>query len=113
VRIIRSGARGRDVRDVQQRLGNLGYKIDAAELVARYGEATEAAVRAFQQQRGLLADGIVGPETWGELVEAGYHVGDRTLYLRYPYFRGDDVRALQRRLNALGFDAWREDGIFG
>jgi N-acetylmuramoyl-L-alanine amidase len=60
-----------------------------------------------------VADGIVGPDTWNRLVEAGFALGDRTLYLRRPFFRGDDVLALQRRLNALGFDAWKEDGIFG
>jgi N-acetylmuramoyl-L-alanine amidase len=46
-------------------------------------------------------------------VEAGYRIGDRTLYLRSPAFRGDDVRELQRMLNALGFDVGKEDGIFG
>jgi N-acetylmuramoyl-L-alanine amidase len=55
----------------------------------------------------------MGPDTWGQLVEAGYRIGDRTLYLRSPFFRGDDVRELQRRLNQLGFDAGREDGILG
>ena len=55
----------------------------------------------------------MGPDTWGQLVEAGYRLSDRTLYLRSPAFRGDDVRALQRMLNALGFDAGKEDGIFG
>jgi N-acetylmuramoyl-L-alanine amidase len=35
------------------------------------------------------------------------------LYLRTPHLRGDDVAELQTRLNALGFDAGREDGIFG
>ena len=58
-------------------------------------------------------DGLVGPDTWHQLVEAGWSLGDRTLYLRQPSFRGDDVRALQRRLNALGFDAGREDGFLG
>jgi len=33
--------------------------------------------------------------------------------LRKPMMRGDDVADLQRRLNALGFDSGREDGIFG
>ena len=56
---------------------------------------------------------MVGDDTWGELVEAGYSLGDRLVYLRYPYDRGDDVRALQASLNVLGFDVGREDGIFG
>lgn len=113
VRIIRLDSHGPDVADVQQRLIALGSLIDASELDGTFGATTEAAVRRFQASRSIPADGIVGPETWGQLVEAGYRFGDRTLYLRYPYFRGDDVRELQRKLNALGFDAWREDGIHG
>jgi N-acetylmuramoyl-L-alanine amidase len=113
MRTIRTGDQGEDVADVQQRLVVAGESIDAGELGGRYGASTEAAVRAFQQRRGLLVDGIVGAETWGELVEAGLSLGDRTLYLHSPHFRGDDVRALQRRLGSLGFDAGRVDGIFG
>src|SRR5205807_8442388 len=112
-RTIRAGDVGDDVRDVQHRLVAVGYSLPTTELGGSFGSLTAAAIRAFQQQRGLLVDGIVGAETWGELVEAGFALGDRTLYLRNPYFRGDDVRALQRRLSALGFDAGREDGIFG
>lgn len=70
-------------------------------------------MRAFQERRGLLVDGICGRQTWSALVEAGYRLGDRLLYLRTPYLRGDDVADLQRRLGALGFDAGRVDGIFG
>jgi N-acetylmuramoyl-L-alanine amidase len=110
-RLVR-GARGGSVLDVQARLGSLGYRIDPGEHGV-FGPATEAAVREFQQRRQLLVDGAVGPETWDELVEAGYAFGDRILYLRYPYHRGDDVRALQASMNLLGFDAGREDGIFG
>jgi N-acetylmuramoyl-L-alanine amidase len=114
VRIIRPGSRGADVHDVQQRLVALGHRIDPEELDdGNYDATTTSAVRTFQTSRSILIDGIVGPETWAHLVEAGYRLGDRTLYLRYPFFRGDDVRELQRRLNGLGFDAWREDGIFG
>ncbi len=61
----------------------------------------------------MLVDGIVGPQTWSALVEASWRLGDRTLYLKHPPMRGDDVLALQTALNALGFDAGREDGIFG
>ena len=112
--IIRSGERGNDVRDAHDRLVALGFHIEAGEATAEeYGPSTEAAVRNFQQERGLLVDGVIGPDTWHELVEAGYSLGDRVLSLRRPPFRGDDVRALQRRLNLLGFDPGREDGIFG
>lgn len=78
-----------------------------------FDDATREAVRLFQQARGLAADGIVGPETWRALVEAGYALGDRLLWHSRRLMRGDDVRDLQRRLNQLGFDAGAEDGIFG
>jgi N-acetylmuramoyl-L-alanine amidase len=113
VRSIRRGDEGVAVRDVQHRLTELGHRVDAAELGGAFGPSTEAAVRTFQLARRLPADGIVGADTWSQLVEAGYRLGDRTLYLRVPAFRGDDVRALQQMLNALGFDAGKEDGIFG
>lgn len=70
-------------------------------------------MRAFQKARGLRTDGVCGEQTWAALVEAGYRLGDRLLYLRQPMLRGDDVAALQGRLGALGFDAGRDDGIFG
>ena len=111
---MRRGHRGWAVRDVQSRLTGLGHVVDSGELEGHlFGESTEQAVRAFQQERGLLVDGLVGGDTWEELVEAGYAPGDRVLYLRSPYFRGEDVRSLQGRLNVLGFDPGREDGIFG
>jgi N-acetylmuramoyl-L-alanine amidase len=78
-----------------------------------FGHETEAAVRAFQATRGLETDGICHRSTWARLVEAGYRLADRLLYLRTPYLRGDDVVDVQRRLNALGFDAGKVDGIFG
>lgn len=78
-----------------------------------FGVGTEEAVRAFQQARGLRADGICGPETWSALVEAGYRLGDRVLFLRHPLLRGDDVAALQRQLGVLGFDPGKVDGKFG
>jgi N-acetylmuramoyl-L-alanine amidase len=114
VETIRPGHRDDRVRDVQRRLLALGFHIESREIEGgAFGGSTHAAVRTFQQERGLLVDGLVGTDTWHELVEAGYSLGDRVLYLRHPSLRGDDVRAVQRRLNVLGFDPGREDGIFG
>jgi N-acetylmuramoyl-L-alanine amidase len=113
VRSVRTGDSGPEVRDIQQRLVDLGFRIDPAEARSGFEGSTQAAVRAFQDSRNLHVDGLVGPDTWGQLVEAGYRLGDRTLYLHSPVYRGDDVRALQRKLNGLGFDAGREDGMFG
>lgn len=71
------------------------------------------AVKSFQEARGLRVDGVCGSQTWAALVEAGYRLGNRLLYLREPMLRGDDVALLQRRLGGLGFDAGRVDAIFG
>lgn len=111
--LIRPGQRSSAVRDVQRRLVALDYRIDPSELNGRFGDSTFVAIRSFQEARGLVADGLVGDETWRELVEASWDLGDRTLYLRAPPLRGDDVRTLQERLGALGFDVGRVDGIFG
>jgi N-acetylmuramoyl-L-alanine amidase len=110
--LIRRGSRGEDVRDLQQRLASIGYALTGDD-GGVFGAATERAVHDFQTQRGLRVDGIVGRETWSALVESGFALGDRLLYFRRPMLRGDDVANLQRRLNTLGFDSGREDGIFG
>ena len=109
---LRTGGHGEAVRDLQQRLAALGHDAQPDPLGA-FESGTEAAVRRFQDTRGLRVDGVVGRQTWSALVESGYSLGDRLLYLRRPMLRGDDVLELQRSLNGLGFDAGREDGILG
>ena len=112
MRIIRLGDTGPSVEDVQRRLADLDMPADG-DVPGEFTQGTHAAVRAFQQSRGLVADGIVGRDTWRSLVEASFSLGDRLLYLTRPMLRGDDVRDLQERLNRLGFDSGQVDGIFG
>ncbi len=98
------------MKDLRQRLGAAG--VDVGELEV-FDEGLAAAVKEFQQSRGLIETGVCDAITWLNLVEAGFQIGDRVLYLRSPCFRGDDVTWLQMRLGNLGFDPGRVDGIYG
>ncbi|MFO7154032.1 MAG: peptidoglycan-binding protein [Caldicoprobacter oshimai] len=56
---------GIDVQNVQQRLKELGFY--EGDVTGIYDRETAEAVRRFQQQNGLTADGIVGPDTWNAI----------------------------------------------
>ena len=51
------------VKSVQTALQSAGFSVGAKGIDGKYGPDTEAAVRQFQQSKGLKVDGIVGPET--------------------------------------------------
>ncbi|MDQ3840939.1 MAG: N-acetylmuramoyl-L-alanine amidase [Actinomycetota bacterium] len=112
MRALRRGDRGREVVDLQTRLLSLGLDLGNRGMDGVFGPQTELAVKAFQQGMGIIADGVVGETTYGEIVEAGYKSGGRLLYLRQPPFRGADVQELQRMLNDLGFDPGAVNGLF-
>ena len=57
---LRRGMSGEFVRRVQERLNVFPSN-------GQFGPRTEAAVRAFQREQGLVADGIIGPRTWQAL----------------------------------------------
>lgn len=102
-----------EVRDRLIRLGFLPAGPPTANL-AYFDAEVDAAVRAFQQQRGISVDGIVGRDTFRRLEEARWNIGDRIIaYSAGHMTSGDDVAQLQQRLNTLGFDAGRMDGVFG
>jgi len=111
------GDSGPAVAEVRSTLLSLGFLPDDAQdhdtagdplhwsaPASDYDSALDGAVRAFQQHRGLLVDGIVGPATYRSLKEASYRLGARTLIyqLSAPLY-GDDVATLQTRLQDLGF----------
>lgn len=111
VQVIHRGDTGPAVVEVQAVLTSLGLLATAER--TGFDASTDTAVRAFQQQRGLVADGLVGPETYGALQAARHRLGDRILSHHSKMTVGDDVAALQERLTELGFDTGRADGIFG
>ncbi|MGD9622111.1 MAG: N-acetylmuramoyl-L-alanine amidase [Mycolicibacterium sp.] len=119
---LRRGDRGGAVTEIRAALSALGLIDDPDEdlttgkrvAVDVFDAELDHAVRAFQQHRGLLVDGIVGEATYRALKEASYRLGARTLNHQFgaPMY-GDDVATLQARLQDLGFYTNLVDGYFG
>jgi N-acetylmuramoyl-L-alanine amidase len=111
---LRVGSIGPEVVAVRERLYATGDLRGSSESPETFDGEVERAVRSFQQRRGLLVDGIVGPQTYRTLDGARWLLGDRIL-MHTPghLLMGDDVTALQERLLGLGFSSGRVDGIFG
>ncbi len=65
---LRKGAEGDLVRDLQEHLNRLGYDCGTAD--GKFGNKTVAAVKRFQADHGLDADGVVGRKTWAALEDA-------------------------------------------
>lgn len=65
-----------DVKKIQQALEDAGFTLTQFGVDGKYGSETEAAVKAFQEAEGLLADGIVGPETIAALNDASEKTND-------------------------------------
>ena len=110
-RLLRVGDRGADVERLQVVLNELGISPGAADGI--FGPLTAMAVRGFQIDAGITADGLVGPATRTALddrYDPGTRHPDRILRLGD---RGQDVIRLQELLAASGHEPGPADGIFG
>ncbi|MEG1358393.1 MAG: peptidoglycan-binding domain-containing protein [Clostridia bacterium] len=67
---VKRGCKGGAVRRLQTWLCDLGYGIGESGVDGDFGAATLEAVRQFQTDKGLIADGVVGQRTWAVLAEA-------------------------------------------
>jgi peptidoglycan hydrolase-like protein with peptidoglycan-binding domain len=103
--ILRKGSTDPAVKDLQEALKVLGH--DPGPIDGVFGARTESAVKAFQQQREITADGIVGRVTWINIDEA-----DQSEPVLRIGSIGLPVRRLQSRMSAVGFDTNGVDGRF-
>jgi len=115
VALFRLGDKGAAVRSIRSLLlatGDLApSSIETSDV---YDEEVAEAIRAFQQRRGLIVDGVLGPHTHIALDGAHWRLGDRILsHIPGHMLQGDDVAELQERLLSLGFTPDRVDGVFG
>lgn len=110
--IIAVHQRGAAVEDLQRRLASIGY-LTEAQIDGIYENKTVEAVKAFAKTFNLATEGNVTQDIWSKLVDESFELGDRSLYLRVPFFHGKDVRVLQSALSALGFGTGGADGMFG
>ena len=128
---LKLGSTGSEVRKLQTRLRELGYYKGSVD--GDFGEGTETAVKAFQRQNGLTADGKVGTYTQTKLYSGSAKrapstytntprvtatptpratsVPDTDVYLE-PGSSGTKVRTLQNRLIELGWLAGSDDGYY-
>ena len=95
------GSTSEDVRTVQYLVTAQGHPTGVD---GDFGPLTKAAVAAFQASHGLSADGIVGPQTWPQLIIQVQQGSN-----------GDAVRAVQSQIHSRGDGASQIaiDGIFG
>lgn len=98
--VLRQGNSGRDVVTAQYLLRHNGRTLSVN---GSFDSATYSATVAFQQSKGLSADGVIGPATWEALL--------------VTVFQGDSnnaVRAVQDQLrNRYSYTAITVDGVFG
>ena len=104
--------RGEDVRACQKALNDAGYSCGSIDGI--FGSHTKKAVIAFQKARkNLKVDGIIGRNTYDALFNMSVAPIVNTIQLtrllkkKSPYMRGEDIKAIQKKLGI------KADGIFG
>ncbi len=131
--VLRPGARGEDVVELQFLLNYISEFYPQVPSVIEDGifsTQTQNAVKEFQKNFGLTADGIVGPSTWRKLYEVYHSIGDvvgpgpTPPPNEYPGTalrvgsRGESVRFIQGELNKVAqnypqIPKITADGAFG
>ncbi|HEY3527606.1 MAG TPA: peptidoglycan-binding protein [Nocardioides sp.] len=114
--VLKPGAKGIQVRELQQRLFQLAWL--PGHTTGVYDAATVAAVKGFQGKRGLHATGVLDRRTWDRLrgmtSTPSHDAMFNVLHAGKPLFQsgddGDDVRAIQARLRQI---AWYFGDVTG
>lgn len=113
--LVYKGKTGETVKYIQNKLINKGYFLGRTGADGIFGFQTEKAVRQFQIDSNLSADGIIGPLTWEKLE-------DPTIVISSSYpgsiigmgARGENVVKIQKELIRRGYNVpGGADGQYG
>lgn len=102
---IQKGAKGESVKEIQQKLTELGFlnsKIDG-----NFGNVTQKAVKAFQQQNGLNATGTVDEVTYIAICDATEENSDSETTSLQVF--DEDVSVVRQ---VMGVDIPFNEGLF-
>ena len=66
--VVQSGSRGDAAKILQGALIAKGYPCGSSGIDGVFGVNSVAALNHYQKAKGLTADGIAGPATWGKLL---------------------------------------------
>ncbi|MBR3015876.1 MAG: peptidoglycan-binding protein [Clostridia bacterium] len=124
---LRSGHKGEQVTDLQQRLKKLG--LYTAQITGTYDSATVNAVKKFQEAHKLTQDGVAGEKTLRLLylltdssaasaatstpIPAATELTANNVIVLRSGTKGTEVTRLQNRLKELGFYTGASDGVYG
>ena len=102
-----------EIATIQAQLNKKGCNVGTVDGIA--GPATYNAVISFQNKNGLTADGQVGTATWDVLFDtvSGGTTYTRILKVTSPLMYGEDIKAVQNKLNSLGYNCGTADGYYG
>lgn len=106
--LAKLGMKGDDIKRIQVRLYEMGYLAKEEQITGYFGDVTEKAVKQFQNNNGLLADGKVGTMT----MEMFYDENAKANLLAYGS-KSEVVLACQERLKELGYLTTTPDGAYG
>lgn len=68
-RELEKGCEGDDVKELQEKLLKLGYKLPKYGADGDFGNETDEAVREFQKDNKLFVDGVVGVNTYAAIAK--------------------------------------------
>ena len=105
------GDRSSAIELISNTLLRLGFIATPSDI---FDDNLTQGIKAFQQERGLTATGVINEITARSLGEARFKLGDRVLVFNAAaLMRGDDVSNLQDRLIQMGFNCGKVDGVYG